>query len=132
MIATSWVILVRRSAAITGVYQLSGPFRLRLRTGSDPPGGRSRPHHFAKRDAGTYASAFGRSGKLHFAKPDIGGDHVVALLGPGVPDAHLAELAGDGYLLRRRARRSDDGAALFELVGRELGIKRLLVETAAT
>lgn len=88
----------------------------------------TRPHHFAKRDAGTYAIAFDRAGKLHFAKADVGGDHVVVLLGPGVPDAHLAELAGDGisYVVA-----PDDAMAprpLFELLGRELGIKRLLVE----
>jgi riboflavin biosynthesis pyrimidine reductase len=88
----------------------------------------ARPHHFAKRDAATYAIAFDRSGKLHFAKSDIGGDHVVVLLGPGVPDAHLAELAGDGisYVVAP----DEDMAArpLLELLGRELGIKRLLVE----
>jgi hypothetical protein len=29
-----------------------------------------RPHHFARRDAGTYAMAFDRLGKLHFDKAD--------------------------------------------------------------
>lgn len=87
-----------------------------------------RPHHFAKRDAATYAIAFDRAGKLHFAKPDIGGDHVVVLLGRSVPDSHLAELAGDGvsYVVA-----ADDEMAprpLLELLGRELGIKRLLLE----
>jgi riboflavin biosynthesis pyrimidine reductase len=98
-----------------------------------PPAGEgpfevARPHHFANRDASSYAITFDRSGKLHFNKPDIGGDHVVVLLGPNVPDSHLAELAGDGvsYVI------SDDAAMpvrpLLELLGRELGIKRLLVE----
>src|SRR5690349_8152711 len=45
-----------------------------------------RPHHFARRDAGTYAVALDASGKLHFAKPDVGGDHVVVLLGRDVAD----------------------------------------------
>ena len=88
----------------------------------------ARPHHFAKRDAGTYAIAFDRSGKLHFAKPDIGGDHVVVLLGPGVPDAHLAELAGDGVSYVVAPDEEMAARPLFELLGRELGIKRLLVE----
>jgi riboflavin biosynthesis pyrimidine reductase len=88
----------------------------------------ARPHHFAKRDAGTYAIAFDRSGKLHFAKSDIGGDHVVVLLGPGVPDAHLAELAGDGISYVVAPDEAMAARPLLELLGRELGIKRLLVE----
>jgi riboflavin biosynthesis pyrimidine reductase len=96
-----------------------------------PPSGPekvARPHHFAKRDAGTYAIAFDRSGKLHFAKADIGGDHVVVLLGPGVPDAHLAELAGDGISYVVAPDETMAPGPLFELLGSELGIKRLLVE----
>lgn len=88
----------------------------------------ARPHHFARRDAGTYAIAFDRSGKLHFAKADIGGDHVVVLLGPEVPDAHLAELAGDGISYVVASDADMTVRPLFELLGRELGIKRLLVE----
>jgi riboflavin biosynthesis pyrimidine reductase len=88
----------------------------------------ARPHHFAKRDAATYAIAFDRSGKLHFAKSDIGGDHVVVLLGPGVPDAHLAELAGDGVSYVVASDETMAARPLFEVLGRELGIKRLLVE----
>jgi len=92
------------------------------------PGAVARPHHFARRDAGTYAIAFDRSGKLHFAKADIGGDHVVVLLGPGVPDAHLAELAGDGISYVVAPDEEMTPGPLLELLGRELGIKRLLVE----
>jgi riboflavin biosynthesis pyrimidine reductase len=92
------------------------------------PGQVARPHHFAKRDAGTYAIAFDRSGKLHFAKSDIGGDHVVVLLGPDVPDAHLAELAGDGVSYVVAPDEAMAPRPLLELLGRELGIKRLLVE----
>jgi riboflavin biosynthesis pyrimidine reductase len=92
------------------------------------PGPVARPHHFARRDAATYAIAFDRSGKLHFAKPDIGGDHVVVLLGPGVADAHLAELAGDGISYVIAPDEAMAPRPLLELLGRELGIKRLLVE----
>jgi riboflavin biosynthesis pyrimidine reductase len=92
------------------------------------PGQVARPHHFAKRDAGTYAIAFDRSGKLHFAKSDVGGDHVVVLLGPDVPDAHLAELAGDGVSYVVAPDEAMAPRPLLELLGRELGIKRLLVE----
>ncbi len=90
-----------------------------------------RPYHFATRDAGCYAIAIDLGGKLHFAKPDIGGDPVVVLLGPGVPDSHLAELAGDGvsYIVLPDAK--GDPAAMIDILGRELGIRTLLLEGGA-
>jgi riboflavin biosynthesis pyrimidine reductase len=94
----------------------------------DGPFDVARPQHFARRDADTYAIAFDRSGKLHFRKPDIGGDQVVVLLGPDVPDSHLAELAQDGVSYIVAADDAMLARPLLELLGRELGIKRLLVE----
>ncbi len=88
----------------------------------------ARPHHFARRDADAYAIAFDRSGKLHFSKPDVGGDHVIALLGPGVPDGHLAELTKDGVSYVVAADEAMNARPLLELLGRELGIERLLLE----
>lgn len=90
-----------------------------------------RPFHFAKRDAKTYAIALDRSGKLHFNKPDIGGDPVVVLLGAEVADSHLAELAADGvsYIVAENAE--IDLAAALDVLGRELGIRRLLLEGGA-
>jgi riboflavin biosynthesis pyrimidine reductase len=88
----------------------------------------ARPHHFARRDADIYAIGFDRSGKLHFNKPDVGGDHVVVLLGPGVPDSHLAELTTDGVSYIVAADEAMDVKPLLEILGRELGIERLLVE----
>src|SRR6202046_75250 len=65
-----------------------------------------RPHHIAARDVGSYAIALDPSGKLHFSRPDIGGDHIVVSLGQGVPDNHLAELATDGvsYIVADEAK----------------------------
>jgi riboflavin biosynthesis pyrimidine reductase len=88
----------------------------------------TRPHHFARRGADTYAITFDRSGKLHFNKPDIGGDPVVVLLGPGVPDRHLAELTKDGVSYVVAADEAMDARPLLEILGRELGIERLIVE----
>lgn len=96
-----------------------------------PPSGPvtvQRPNHFAKRDAAGYAVAFDRSGKLHFAASDVGGDHVVVLLGPDVPDRHLAELAGDGISYVVAPDDAMAPRALLETLGRELGIERLLLE----
>jgi len=104
------------------------------KAGAHPPahaGKAERPHHFARRDAGSYAVALDASGKLHFAKPDIGGDHVVVLLGRDVEDSHLAELAADGvsYIVSETAEM--DLAAMLEVLGGELGISRLLLEGGA-
>ncbi|OBQ73366.1 RibD family protein [Mesorhizobium erdmanii] len=104
------------------------------KTGAHPPahaGKVERPHHFARRDAGTYAVALDASGKLHFSKPDVGGDHVVVLLGRDVADSHLAELAGDGvsYIVSETAE--IDLAAMLDVLGREFGIRRLLLEGGA-
>lgn len=87
-----------------------------------------RPSHFARRDAPAYALALDREGKLHFDKPDVGGDHVVVLLGRDVPDSHLAELAADGvsYLVAEDADMAV--GPLLDVLGRELGIRRLLLE----
>ncbi|WP_245470260.1 dihydrofolate reductase family protein, partial [Mesorhizobium sp. M7A.F.Ca.MR.362.00.0.0] len=88
-------------------------------------------YHFAQMDAGSYAVALDASGKLHFSKPDIGGDHVVVLLGRDVTDSHLAELAADGvsYIVSEAA--DIDLAAMLEVLGSELGIRRLLLEGGA-
>lgn len=87
-----------------------------------------RPHHFATRDAGAYGIILDSSGKLHFDKPDIGGDHVVVLLGKDVPDSHLAELGADGvsYLVSEDDE-IDLGEAL-EVLGRELKLDHVAVE----
>lgn len=104
------------------------------KAGAHPPaqfGKVERPHHFAQRDAGSFAVALDASGKLHFAKPDVGGDHVVVLLGHGVSDSHLAELAADGvsYIVSETA--DIDLAAVLDVLAQELGISRLLLEGGA-
>jgi riboflavin biosynthesis pyrimidine reductase len=96
------------------------------------PGAVARPHHFAARGAGGYAIALDPSGKLHFAKPEVNGDPVVVLLGRDVPDSHLAELAADGisYIVAEAA--NIDLRATLDALGRELGIRHLLLEGGAT
>jgi riboflavin biosynthesis pyrimidine reductase len=95
------------------------------------PGAVTRPHHFARRDAGGYAVALDRSGKLHFKSAEIGGDHVVVVLGASVPDSHLAELAGDGISYVVSDSDDIDLAATLDLLSRELGVRRLLLEGGA-
>jgi riboflavin biosynthesis pyrimidine reductase len=101
------------------------------KAGAHPPAGRfevERPQHFAKRNANCYAIALDRSGKLHFEKPEIGGDHVVVLLGHDVADSHLAELAAAGvsYVIADQAEMNV--GAMLGVLRLELGIRRLLLE----
>jgi riboflavin biosynthesis pyrimidine reductase len=88
----------------------------------------SRPNHFANRKAEQYAIAVDRAGKLHFSRPDIGGDAVVVLLGHDVPDSHLAELAGDSVSYIVAEDSAMELRPMLETLGRELGIRRLLLE----
>jgi riboflavin biosynthesis pyrimidine reductase len=69
---------------------------------------------------------------FHFSRPDIGGDHIVVSLGQGVPDNHLAELATDGvsYIVADEAKL--DLGKMLDALGREFGIRRLLLEGGAT
>lgn len=90
----------------------------------------SRPQHFARPDAASFAIALDPSGKLHFSGGDLYGDHVVVLLGPDVPDSHLAELASDGvsYVVSEQV----DVGAMLDLLGSHLGIRRILLEGGAS
>lgn len=87
----------------------------------------ARPMHLVSR-TGPFAIGLDRWGKLHFARPEVAGDPVVVLLGPQVPDAHLAELAADGisYIVAE-----DEAMALPPLLAtlrHALGIETLMIE----
>jgi riboflavin biosynthesis pyrimidine reductase len=89
-----------------------------------------RPYHFAARSA-VYAITIDPSGKLHFAKPDIGGDHVIVVLGNEVADQHLAELATDGVSYIVAEEPEPNLARVLEILASELGIRRILLEGGA-
>jgi riboflavin biosynthesis pyrimidine reductase len=90
-----------------------------------------RPYHFASRSAGSYAITIDPYWKLHFSKADIGGDHAVVVLGRDVPDQHLAELAADGVSYIVAGEVQPDLATTLDVLGRELGIRRILLEGGA-
>ena len=90
-----------------------------------------RPIHVAKKDAVSFAVALDASGKVHFARGDVGGDHAIVLLGNGVPDSHLAELAADGVSYVVADQNTIDLAAALDVLAREFGIKHLVVEGGA-
>jgi len=90
-----------------------------------------RPSLLQARDATSFAIALDRSGKLHFGKADIGGDHVVVLLGADVDDAHLTELADDGVSYIVSDTVDIDLATALATLRRDLGIETLLLEGGA-
>ena len=91
-----------------------------------------RPLHVATRDAKTYGIVLDPNGRAHFSGSTVGGDHVIALLGQNVSDAHLAELAGDGVSYVVADGPEIDLAAMLETLNRAFGIKRLLLEGGGT
>ncbi len=90
-----------------------------------------RPIHVAKTDATKFAVALDPSAKLHFQSGTLSGDHVIVLLGPNTPEGHLAELAADGvsYVISRHTE--VDIPSFLEVLSREFGITRLVVEGGA-
>jgi len=83
---------------------------------------------FARRDAKAYGIVLDAHGKIAWGRADIGGDSVVVVLTEQVSDVHLAGLRGDGvsYIFAGKAE-LELGLAL-DILNRELGIKRLLLE----
>jgi riboflavin biosynthesis pyrimidine reductase len=95
------------------------------------PGAVRRPIHVAKAGAASFAVALDPSGKVHFEKGEVGGDHVIVLLGRDVADSHLAELAADGVSYIVAEKNDIDLAAALDVLAREFGIKHLVIEGGA-
>ena len=83
---------------------------------------------FARRDAKAYGIALDAQGKIAWGRSDIGGDPVVAVLTEQVSDAHLAGLRQDGVSYIFAGERELDLGLALEILNRELGIERLLLE----
>ena len=83
---------------------------------------------FARRDAAAYGIALDADGKIAWGRSDIGGDPIVAVLTARVSDAHLAGLRRDGVSYIFAGERELDLALALEILNRELGIERLLLE----
>jgi riboflavin biosynthesis pyrimidine reductase len=83
---------------------------------------------FARRDAAAYGIALDAQGKIAWGRSDIGGDPIVAVLTVRVPDAHLAGLRRDGVSYIFAGEEDLDLGLALEILNRELGIERLLIE----
>lgn len=83
---------------------------------------------FARRDAKAYGVVLDAHGKIGWGRSDIGGDPILVVLTEQVSDAHLAGLRGEGVSYIFAGKAELDLALTLEILHRELGIKRLLLE----
>jgi riboflavin biosynthesis pyrimidine reductase len=92
-----------------------------------------RENWFARRDAKAsdvkaYGVALDCNGKISWGRSDIGGDPIVAVLSRTVSDAHLAGLRQEGVSYIFAGETELDLGLVLEILNRELGVKRLLLE----
>jgi riboflavin biosynthesis pyrimidine reductase len=87
-----------------------------------------RENWFARRDAKVYGVVLDAQGKIVWGRSDIGGDPIVVVITKAVSDAHLAGLRGEGVSYIFAGDTELDLALTLEILNRELGIKRLLLE----
>ena len=135
--ADAWMCgRVTMEAIAAGVREVKGTVSRSARRPGGGPVRPERPDFVAPGARARYAVALDPSGRLIWEANEIDGDHIVAVLGEGVPDEYLAGLRDGGvsYLLVRTP--ADEGAdqgpldlaaALEKLLGL-FGIRTLLLE----
>ncbi|MDE5462685.1 dihydrofolate reductase family protein [Bradyrhizobium sp. CSS354] len=87
-----------------------------------------RENWFARRDAKTYGVVLDAQGKIGWGRSDIGGDQIVVVLAESVSDSHLTGLRREGVSYIFAGKSEIDLALTVDILNRELGVKRLLVE----
>src|SRR3954471_4430290 len=83
---------------------------------------------FARRDAKAYGVVLDAHGKIGWGRSDIGGDPIVVVLSEKVSDAHLAGLRSEGVSYIFAGNADLDLPLILDILDRELGVKRLLLE----
>jgi riboflavin biosynthesis pyrimidine reductase len=91
----------------------------------------SREPHIANRSGRKLAIGIDPSGRAHYGKDNVQGDHVVAVLGEQVSDAYLAELREDGVSYIFAGKNGDDLAGAMEQLASLFDVKKLLLEGGA-
>ena len=91
-------------------------------------GSMPRENHLARRDAAAYGVVLDAHGKIAWGRADIGGDPIVVVLTEAVSDAHLGGLQQDGVSYIFAGRDEVDLPLALDILSRELGIERLLLE----
>ena len=87
-----------------------------------------RENWFARRDAKAYGVVLDAHGKIAWGRADIGDDPIVVVISEQVSDAHLAGLRGEGVSYIFAGKSKLDLALALDILNRELGVKRLLLE----
>jgi riboflavin biosynthesis pyrimidine reductase len=87
-----------------------------------------RENWLARRDAKAYGIVLDAQGKIAWGRADIGDDPIVVVLSEQVSDAHLAGLRGEGVSYIFAGKSELDLALTLDILNRELGVKRLLLE----
>jgi riboflavin biosynthesis pyrimidine reductase len=87
-----------------------------------------REHWFARRDAQAYGVVLDGHGKIGWGRSDIGGDPIVVVLSEAVTDTHLAGLRSEGVSYIFAGKSELDLTLTLDILNRELGVKRLLLE----
>jgi riboflavin biosynthesis pyrimidine reductase len=83
---------------------------------------------FSRRDANAYGVVLDAHGKIGWGRSDIGGDPIVVVLSETVADAHLAGLRSEGVSYIFAGKSELDLTLTLDILNRELGVKRLLLE----
>ncbi|MDE5455876.1 2-hydroxy-3-oxopropionate reductase [Bradyrhizobium sp. CSA112] len=83
---------------------------------------------FARRGAKAYGVVLDAHGKIAWGRSDIGGDPIVVVLSEAVSDTHLAGLRSEGVSYIFAGKSHLDLTLTLDILNRELGVKRLLLE----
>jgi riboflavin biosynthesis pyrimidine reductase len=95
---------------------------------ADAKGAFPREPWFARREAPAWAIVLDADGKVAWGRSEIGGDPILVVLTEQVSDSHLAGLRADGVSYVFAGAKSLDLPLLLEILNRELGVERLLLE----
>ena len=91
-----------------------------------------REPHVGNRNARKLAIAIDPSGRVHYGRDNVGGDHVVAILGEQISDAYLVELREDGVSYLFAGSDGHDLPKAMEQLASVFGVKKLLLEGGGT
>jgi len=87
-----------------------------------------RENWFARKEAKSWGIFLDPQGKACWERSDIGGDPILVILTERVPDSHLAGLRAEGISYVFGGKTEVDLAAVCETLGRDLGIRNLMIE----
>lgn len=96
--------------------------------GEAPADGNLRTTYVAERNGRDIAVAIDPQGKIHYGESQVGGDHLVAVLGEHVSDRYLAELRARGLSYLFAGPDGHDLSRALEILGADFGAKTLLLE----